>query len=398
MKLSEIRAQYPEYSDLPDEQLVIGLHRKFYSDIPFKDFHKNITYDFLPQEKKFDVSKVQREGGAFATPTYEGKPLTKEQAYEFYRTKSWGTGVPQFAYDLGGKVTDATNSPAAGYLANVATQAVPALLAGSKFQGAPEVSMTRAPAASLMQSALKPSVADLKSKDAGRAIETMLQEGISPTRGGMNKAAGLADKLNESVAAPIAASTADASIPAVIQRLDALKKRAALQVNPEADLSAIERAISEFKNSPAISNAESIPVQLAQKLKSGTYSSIGNKSYGELASSSVEAQKQLAAGLRGEVIAKVPSIVEPLKREAALRNVMEVSANRALMDSNKNPLALGTSIAAIMHDPLAAAGMWANASTPIKAMMARMLYTAGKPSVALPSTIAAQEALNRPKE
>lgn len=45
MKLSEIRQKFPQYGDMPDEQLVIGLHRKFYSDMPFKDFNQKIEYD-----------------------------------------------------------------------------------------------------------------------------------------------------------------------------------------------------------------------------------------------------------------------------------------------------------------------------------------------------------------
>lgn len=45
MKISEIRQKFPQYEDMPDEQLVIGLHRKFYSDMPFKDFNQKIQYD-----------------------------------------------------------------------------------------------------------------------------------------------------------------------------------------------------------------------------------------------------------------------------------------------------------------------------------------------------------------
>lgn len=45
IKLSEIRAKFPMYENVPDEQLLIGLHRKFYSDVPFKDFNAQITYD-----------------------------------------------------------------------------------------------------------------------------------------------------------------------------------------------------------------------------------------------------------------------------------------------------------------------------------------------------------------
>ena len=387
MKMSEIRAKYPEYADLPDEQLVIGLHRKFYSDMPFADFHKKIEYE--AKKEPF-----------FRPPSPEQAAMIKRM-----EERPWGSGIPKAANQFGGAVTDVAAkvlppelAAGAGYLANVGTQAIPALASSYRFAGEPLQSMANAPARGLMQSAMKPSQADLKTGDAGRAIGTMLQEGISPTGGGMSKAAKLAEKLNESTAGAVGVSTAQADIPAVMARLDPLRARAAMQVNPEADMAAIEKVASEFQGSPAISNASSIPVQLAQKLKSGTYSALGNKAYGELGSSSVEAQKQLARGLREEVISKVPEIAEPLKREASLRNVMEVSANRALQDANKNPLSLGTSIAAIMHDPLAAAGMWANASTPIKAMMARMLFTGGRPEVALPAAIAGSEALNQPRD
>lgn len=48
MNISEIRKQFPMYADVPDEQLVIGLHKKHYSDMPFAEFHKNISYDVAP--------------------------------------------------------------------------------------------------------------------------------------------------------------------------------------------------------------------------------------------------------------------------------------------------------------------------------------------------------------
>mgnify|MGYP000962641585 FL=1 len=48
MKLSEIRAKFPQYDDLPDEQLVIGLRKKYYADIPMAEFSKAIEYDNAP--------------------------------------------------------------------------------------------------------------------------------------------------------------------------------------------------------------------------------------------------------------------------------------------------------------------------------------------------------------
>ncbi len=393
MKMSEIRAKYPEYSDLPDEQLVIGLHRKFYSDMPFREFHKNVTYD-VPNPK-------DKNDGLLG-------PLTpaQQQAVKNVNEAGWGTGIPKAAEKVGGFVTDqmmATGhspetSAAVGGVGNFVANAVPAFGSSFRAAGEPIVSMLEKPARSMMQSALKPSQADLRTGDAGRAVGTMLQEGISPTSGGMNRASQMAQKLNDTTDQAISASQASVDIPAVISRLDPLRAKAAMQVNPKGDLAEIKETLSQFLNSPSIRSSPTIPVQLAQKLKSGTYAALGKKSYGEVGSSSTEAQKRLARGLREEVIAKVPEVAEPLKKESALRNVMDVSANRALQDANKNPLSLGTSIAAIMHDPLAAAGMWANASTPVKAMMARLLFSGGRPDMARPASIATQEALNRPKE
>jgi hypothetical protein len=48
MKLSEIRKKFPMYADVPDEQLLIGMHRKYYSDMPFQEFNKAIQYDNAP--------------------------------------------------------------------------------------------------------------------------------------------------------------------------------------------------------------------------------------------------------------------------------------------------------------------------------------------------------------
>lgn len=45
IKLSEIRAKFPMYADLSDDQLLIGLRNKFYSDIPRGQFYSRIDYD-----------------------------------------------------------------------------------------------------------------------------------------------------------------------------------------------------------------------------------------------------------------------------------------------------------------------------------------------------------------
>jgi hypothetical protein len=51
---------------------------------------------------------------------------------EVMGSKGWGTGVGPAIEELGGKVTDLTGSPAAGYATNVALNAIPSFLTMTK--------------------------------------------------------------------------------------------------------------------------------------------------------------------------------------------------------------------------------------------------------------------------
>jgi hypothetical protein len=42
-KLQDFRRSYPQYDDLSDEQLLGGLHRRFYSDMPLETFTQRMT-------------------------------------------------------------------------------------------------------------------------------------------------------------------------------------------------------------------------------------------------------------------------------------------------------------------------------------------------------------------
>jgi hypothetical protein len=44
MNLAEFRAQFPQYDDIPDAQLVAQLHAKHYSDMPLADFQQKLGY------------------------------------------------------------------------------------------------------------------------------------------------------------------------------------------------------------------------------------------------------------------------------------------------------------------------------------------------------------------
>lgn len=57
--ISEIRSQLPMYADIPDGELVRGLHNKFYSDIPYADFLKKIDFS-KPVDPSQSMSGTQK--------------------------------------------------------------------------------------------------------------------------------------------------------------------------------------------------------------------------------------------------------------------------------------------------------------------------------------------------
>lgn len=329
------------------------------------------------------------------SPKMEAKPLTKEEhrsaVFKDTMSRGFGTGIPKLAYDLGGKATDAAAQAGmppevaggVGLAANVATQAIPSLLSSFSIAGKAPQSLT-APTGLpkwLMQTAVKPSTDDLLSGAADDALRTMLDEGITPTMGGMTKAAKMSSKLDEQVAKAISGSKAKVPVGAVASRLDDTLATAEMQVNPKTDMAAVENAWTEFLTSPKISGQKEIPVQLAHELKRGTYKALGGKSYGEVGSTSVEAQKALARGLREETMNAVPEIVEPLSRQAALMNVRDVAGARALLEANKNPAGL----AALRVDhPLSGASFLADRWAWLKAMIALGLHRGAYPQAVAP--------------
>jgi GNAT superfamily N-acetyltransferase len=92
MRLGDFRKQYPQYSDISDEDLARGLHRRFYSDIPFEDFSQRVGLitaesGFFPALKA-GVSGVQEAGYALAGRTglmdeaAAQKAIEEQQAYQ----------------------------------------------------------------------------------------------------------------------------------------------------------------------------------------------------------------------------------------------------------------------------------------------------------------------------
>jgi hypothetical protein len=280
------------------------------------------------------------------------------------------------AYEGGGKVTDVATRLGAspetaaglGVGTNVAIQAVPMAFGGELGKVASPA--FRAGAEKLMQSALKPGYEELKSGAAKKAVETMLDEGISVTQGGVDKLRGMIDKINDAITAKLQNNPQTIEAYKVIRgRVDELKDRVMKQVTPNADKEVVEKAVNEFLNHPLINQTGEIPVELAQQMKQGTYRALGGKSFGELKGADTETQKTLARGLKEEISDAVPGIGALNAQESQLLNALEQVQKRALMEGNKN----AGGLAWLAKNPAAWAAFMADKSSAFKSAAARLV-------------------------
>jgi len=71
MNLQEIRAKYPQYDDLSDDQVATGLHKAYYSDMPYEDFTRKISYTPKPPSTNgldvFDLEAEKEKDGVLSS-------------------------------------------------------------------------------------------------------------------------------------------------------------------------------------------------------------------------------------------------------------------------------------------------------------------------------------------
>lgn len=295
-----------------------------------------------------------------------------------------GEMLDKAAYQAGGAVTDMASkvlppegAAAAGYAANLATQTVP-MLAGGGI-GAKAAPILERGAERVMQSALKPTLEALKTGKAAKAISTMLEEGYNATSGGVAKLKSAIAELNTQITEAIKNSPAAIDKAKVASGLQGTLKRFEQTVNPQADIKIIEKAWEDFVNHPLLSGSDSIPVQVAQAIKQGTYRELAKK-YGTMGSAEVESQKTLARGLKEGIAEAVPEIAGLNAQESKLINALSVAERRALIDANRNIGGLGW----LAHNPTAFAMYMADKSALFKSLLARMMYSG---SEVIPKTV-----------
>lgn len=251
-------------------------------------------------------------------------------------------------------------------------------LAGMTYGATPEMGgmvaggLLKAGAPWLMQKAVKPTEALLKEykTTAPRLVKTLLDEGINVTQGGLDKLQRLFDATNADIRAAIQSSTGTIDKGKVAQRTVDTAKKLSQQVNPTADLQAVDDVVLEFFDHPT-QRGPSLKVQDAQDMKVGTYQQIGKK-YGQVSSANLEAQKALARGLKDEIALEVPEISGLNARDAKLMAAMDAVGRRAALSGNKDPVGF----AWVAHNPVTFLAAIFDRSPVVKSLIARGAYQA----------------------
>ena len=253
-------------------------------------------------------------------------------------------------------------TPGATGLQDVAGQA-PGLIEG----------VVKNAARKLYQSALKPSTV-LPPGRVAAAVDTALANRIPVSAGGVEKLGGLLDDLQNKVAQTIQAAGPNRTISpgAAVKDIGQVSSRFANQVNPKADLQAIDAAknefLDQFRTSPG-GAVRNMTATEAQAMKQGTYAQLKSKAYGELKSASIEAQKALARGIKEELANQFPELAKLNAKESAFYNLeplLERAVNRI---SNHQIVGIGTPIAMAGAKAAGASGPVAAVTGVLKAVV-----------------------------
>lgn len=279
-----------------------------------------------------------------------------------------GEAIPSTATDVAKDL--GSEGATQGAIQGIGLGAGKALSAGAKYLGP-----------RLMQSALKVpgdvGAAAAKKGIIPPVVQTMLDEGINVTSGGLAKLQRLIGETQGKVTAAVGNLTGQIERPVVAMRAASpARKMIAGQTNPAADLKALAGEVDEFLH-PVV-GPKSLTPQEAQAMKVGTYKQIGDK-YGTPAAllpGQIQAQMAFARGLKEEIehlaTAQGQGDVKALNaREGRLLEALQDTAKRVALARNANP----AGFAFVAHAPASFMAALIDRSPGVKSMLARGLYT-----------------------
>jgi len=250
---------------------------------------------------------------------------------------------------------------------------------------APRVENT---AVRLFGSSLKPSKSVQKAHPKVDVVRAGLEEGVTVSPRGLEKVQGRIEDVNTRITESIGGAKDRGVLVdprTVVKRTKGLKERFSEQVSPQEDLSAIDRKIQDFLTHPQHSRPSKtnpdarvptrIPVDEAQKLKSGTYRELRGK-YGQERTAGIETEKALARGIKEEIARQVPEIGELNARDTRLIALEDALEDAVRRTGNRDVLGLKSTIALAANPKVLLATVMDHPG--VKSALAQILYKTSK--------------------
>lgn len=351
---------------------------------------------FVPDESTSPSMSPARAGLEAIEPTYHGPnksvdtsptDLTSRISENNPAFGSWLKGDTSIAEQVlsipdkvGSKVATTTAglglhpeaAAALGVGVNLGINAIPIMRGGQAAKAAAPV--VRKASEWLMGRAINPTVKDMLNGDAARAIDTMLEESVNVTKGGMAKLQQKIDVLNKQLNDVIDNAKGNINIRKAAQPFIDKLREFRNQINDEKDVAAAKDVWRQFKEK--IGGASEIPIQNAQKLKQGTYKRLSSAYDQEIPTAAKQSQQAVTRGLKTEIENIEPKVIPINKDMEKLINALDVSERKAMQELVKDPAGL----AVLANDPRAAAAYMVNKSSLFQSILANML-NAGKESI-----------------
>lgn len=306
-------------------------------------------------------------------------------------------GLDDVGEAAGGATTDALAGVVPPQLAAAAGTAlkvgIPAVVGGGAGAGGGSQLLEKG-AKRLVQSALKPTSKSLANKNAAKAIQTLLEEGISVTAAGGAKLRELIGQLKGEVGRLIATSPAQVNRGHVYKELSkALDDVTEKGAGYNADRASVLKAWEEFKSHPLLEKFaevdDMIPIQMADKVKRATQQS-AKEAYrrpgGSVTPADEKSQMAIAAGLREGMEAAEPGIAGINAKLSRYINALHQLEPRAAIAANRD---LG-GLVPLAETPEMAMLMLADRNPWLKSYVAKVLYEGRKGIPAAAGIVGAQ--------
>jgi hypothetical protein len=164
----------------------------------------------------------------------------------------------------------------------------------------------------MIQSAMKPPTT-VNDATLNKAIDAFIDNDISLSRKGLKQIGNLRGKLDSEIADTINSVVKNVDMKDVAKRVDDLK--AFYSVLPPADAAKFLEPLDEIQR--IYTSMGQIPGPQAQKLKQALYT-LNKKHYGELKNATTEAYKNVARGLKEELVVNHPQLAKLNADDSAL--------------------------------------------------------------------------------